>query len=122
MPTIGIERYPNSTKCSTVLRTRMDDRAERLAMLGEPFADDATRLATTARDLVRQAVWIIGGDGWAYDIGSGGLDHVLSSGRNVNILVLDTEVYSNTGGVTGWNAGVALEFGLTPEPSNVLQP
>ena len=49
-------------------------------------------------DLVNKGVWIIGGDGWAYDIGFGGLDHVLCSGRNVNILVLDTEVYSNTGG------------------------
>ena len=51
-----------------------------------------------ARTLVRRSVWIVGGDGWAYDIGAGGLDHVLGSGRNVNILVLDTEVYSNTGG------------------------
>jgi pyruvate-ferredoxin/flavodoxin oxidoreductase len=58
----------------------------------------AHRLATLAGSLVRQGVWIIGGDGWAYDIGFGGLDHVLSSGRDVNILVLDTEVYSNTGG------------------------
>ncbi len=48
--------------------------------------------------LVRKSVWIFGGDGWAYDIGYGGLDHVLSSGRDVNILVMDTEVYSNTGG------------------------
>ena len=48
--------------------------------------------------LVQTSVWIVGGDGWAYDIGFGGLDHVLASGRNVNILVLDTEVYSNTGG------------------------
>ncbi len=47
---------------------------------------------------MRKTVWIVGGDGWAYDIGAGGLDHVLGSGRNVNILVLDTEVYSNTGG------------------------
>jgi pyruvate-ferredoxin/flavodoxin oxidoreductase len=47
---------------------------------------------------VRRSVWLVGGDGWAYDIGSGGLDHVLASGRNVNVLVLDTEVYSNTGG------------------------
>jgi pyruvate-ferredoxin/flavodoxin oxidoreductase len=50
------------------------------------------------RSLVRKSIWIIGGDGWAYDIGFGGLDHVLASGRNVNVLVLDTEVYSNTGG------------------------
>ena len=47
---------------------------------------------------MRKSVWIVGGDGWAYDIGYGGLDHVLASGRNVNVLVLDTEVYSNTGG------------------------
>jgi pyruvate-ferredoxin/flavodoxin oxidoreductase len=61
-------------------------------------AADARQLMTLTTDLVRQGVWIIGGDGWAYDIGFGGLDQVLSSGRNVNILVLDTEVYSNTGG------------------------
>ena len=48
--------------------------------------------------LVKKSVWIVGGDGWAYDIGYGGLDHVLASGRNVNVLVMDTEVYSNTGG------------------------
>ena len=59
---------------------------------------DAARLITVAGNLVRQGVWLIGGDGWAYDIGFGGLDHVLSSGRDVNVLVLDTEVYSNTGG------------------------
>ena len=51
-----------------------------------------------ADSLVKRSVWIVGGDGWAYDIGYGGLDHVLASGRNVNVLVLDTEVYSNTGG------------------------
>ena len=56
------------------------------------------RLRTITKHLVRKSVWIVGGDGWAYDIGYGGLDHVLASGRNVNILVLDTEVYSNTGG------------------------
>jgi pyruvate-ferredoxin/flavodoxin oxidoreductase len=61
-------------------------------------AELARRLIALSGDLVRRAVWIIGGDGWAYDIGYGGLDQVLSSGRNVNILVLDTEVYSNTGG------------------------
>src|SRR5659263_625195 len=57
-----------------------------------------TALLSLADELVEKAVWIIGGDGWAYDIGFGGLDHILGSGRNVNILVLDTEVYSNTGG------------------------
>ncbi len=59
---------------------------------------EAKDLLTLADALVKKAVWIVGGDGWAYDIGYGGLDHVLASGRNVNILVLDTEVYSNTGG------------------------
>ncbi len=58
----------------------------------------ARRLLGLADSLVRKSVWIVGGDGWAYDIGFGGLDHVLASGRDVNILVLDTEVYSNTGG------------------------
>jgi pyruvate-ferredoxin/flavodoxin oxidoreductase len=55
-------------------------------------------LLAVADNLVRRSVWIVGGDGWAYDIGYGGLDHVLASGRDVNVLVLDTEVYSNTGG------------------------
>jgi pyruvate-ferredoxin/flavodoxin oxidoreductase len=62
-----------------------------------PSADGKALLAI-ADMLVKKSVWIVGGDGWAYDIGYGGLDHVLASGRNVNILVLDTEVYSNTGG------------------------
>ena len=61
----------------------------------EPAVAD---LQSVVDHLVRRSVWIVGGDGWAYDIGSGGLDHVLASGRNVNVLVLDTEVYSNTGG------------------------
>jgi len=56
------------------------------------------QLLTVADHLVRRSVWIVGGDGWAYDIGSGGLDHVLASGRDVNVMVMDTEVYSNTGG------------------------
>ena len=59
---------------------------------------EAARLRTIADDLVTKSFWIVGGDGWAYDIGFGGLDHVLGSGRDVNVLVLDTEVYSNTGG------------------------
>jgi pyruvate-ferredoxin/flavodoxin oxidoreductase len=68
---------------------------QRLADASGPAADD---LRSVLDHLIRRSVWIIGGDGWAYDIGSGGLDHVLASGRNVNVLVLDTEVYSNTGG------------------------
>ena len=75
---------------------------ERVAMLKEKLASstepDAKRLLEIADMLVKKSVWILGGDGWAYDIGYGGLDHVLACGRNVNVLVLDTEVYSNTGG------------------------
>jgi pyruvate-ferredoxin/flavodoxin oxidoreductase len=76
-------------------RERVAQLQARLAHLATPAAD---RLAAVAEYLIRRSVWIIGGDGWAYDIGFGGLDHVLSSGEDVNILVLDTEVYSNTGG------------------------
>ena len=72
--------------------------AELRARLAAISDSRARRLEAIADDLVRRSVWIVGGDGWAYDIGFGGLDHVLGSGRNVNILVLDTEVYSNTGG------------------------
>ena len=61
-------------------------------------SDKVTALISVADFLVKKSVWAIGGDGWAYDIGFGGLDHVLASGRNINLLVLDTEVYSNTGG------------------------
>jgi len=74
-------------------------RGERLrAALAKVSSPTAAVLDRAADGLVRKSVWMVGGDGWAYDIGYGGLDHVLASGRNINILVLDTEVYSNTGG------------------------
>jgi pyruvate-ferredoxin/flavodoxin oxidoreductase len=79
-------------------RVRVDKLRGILAGITGEHAADARMLAALSTDLVKQGIWIIGGDGWAYDIGYGGLDQVLSSGRNVNILVLDTEVYSNTGG------------------------
>jgi pyruvate-ferredoxin/flavodoxin oxidoreductase len=82
----------------TLQRQRVDRLREALARVDGPRASDARHLLALAGELVRKGVWIIGGDGWAYDIGFGGVDQVLSSGRNVNILVLDTEVYSNTGG------------------------
>jgi pyruvate-ferredoxin/flavodoxin oxidoreductase len=94
-----------------ILDNREDDETEvaaqraaigalstRLVELAGAGDGDASRLLALVGALERRGVWIIGGDGWAYDIGFGGLDHVLASGRNVNILVLDTEVYSNTGG------------------------
>ncbi len=76
-------------------RARIEDLRKALAGIDSA---EARNLESLADYLAKKSVWIIGGDGWAYDIGFGGLDHVLSSGRNVNILVLDTEVYSNTGG------------------------
>jgi pyruvate-ferredoxin/flavodoxin oxidoreductase len=76
-------------------RERIAILQDKLAALGTP---QAKRLSLLADYLVKKSVWILGGDGWAYDIGYGGLDHVMASGRNVNILVMDTEVYSNTGG------------------------
>jgi pyruvate-ferredoxin/flavodoxin oxidoreductase len=72
--------------------------AELKTMLNALDNEKAAALLSIVDHLVRRSIWLIGGDGWAYDIGAGGLDHVLASGRNVNILVLDTEVYSNTGG------------------------
>ncbi|MFZ1528999.1 MAG: pyruvate:ferredoxin (flavodoxin) oxidoreductase [Ferruginibacter sp.] len=76
-------------------RMRVEKLKTQLRGMGE---SKAKHLLSVADLLVRRSIWIVGGDGWAYDIGSGGLDHVLASGRDVNILVLDTEVYSNTGG------------------------
>ena len=76
-------------------RERIAELLRRLDGLDHPLVPD---LLSVIDHLIRRSVWIVGGDGWAYDIGSGGLDHVLASGRNVNVLVLDTEVYSNTGG------------------------
>jgi pyruvate-ferredoxin/flavodoxin oxidoreductase len=76
-------------------RERVALLKKRLEQLNTP---EATMLHSLADSLVKKSVWIVGGDGWAYDIGFGGLDHVLASGRDVNVLVLDTEVYSNTGG------------------------
>jgi pyruvate-ferredoxin/flavodoxin oxidoreductase len=69
--------------------------------------------------LVKKSVWIVGGDGWAYDIGYGGLDHVIASGRNVNILVLDTEVYSNTGGQCSKSTptGAVAKFAAAGKPT-----
>jgi pyruvate-ferredoxin/flavodoxin oxidoreductase len=87
--------------------TGIHEQRERVAELKELLRTDAINRVSTAQTLLqladslcKKSVWIVGGDGWAYDIGFGGVDHILASGRNVNILVLDTEVYSNTGGQT----------------------
>ena len=76
-------------------RVRVAELKTKLLKIGTEAARD---LLSVVDHLIRRSIWIVGGDGWAYDIGYGGLDHVLASGRNVNVLVLDTEVYSNTGG------------------------
>jgi pyruvate-ferredoxin/flavodoxin oxidoreductase len=99
--------------------------AEVTARLDQLAADESvtdqriTRLRSIAAELERRSVWLVGGDGWAYDIGFGGLDHVLSSGRNVNILVLDTEVYSNTGGQASKATprGAVAKFAVSGKPS-----
>lgn len=96
---------------------RQQALAERLEELDGPLVDD---LKSVADHLLRRSVWIIGGDGWAYDIGSGGLDHVLASGRNVNILVMDTEVYSNTGGQSSKSTplGAIAKFATAGKTTN----
>jgi pyruvate-ferredoxin/flavodoxin oxidoreductase len=101
-PQLGTARVREILDARQVTQDEVDAQRRRIAALDAELArmDDrrAGELRTLAEHLVRRSVWIVGGDGWAYDIGYGGLDHVLATGRNVNILVLDTEVYSNTGG------------------------
>jgi pyruvate-ferredoxin/flavodoxin oxidoreductase len=102
-------------------RERVATLKERLMQMNSPAARNLLSLADY---LVKKSVWIIGGDGWAYDIGYGGLDHVLASGKNVNILVLDTEVYSNTGGqmskATPRGAVAKFAAGGKPRPKKDL--
>ena len=108
---IGPDLAAGLLEAKQVTDTDISEQRERVAALkqqlegllhnpGTPEAvlADARQLLSLADVLVKRSIWIVGGDGWAYDIGYGGLDHVLASGRNVNVLVLDTEVYSNTGG------------------------
>ena len=98
------------------------EQRERVKALKEKLknvnSSDAKQLLSLADYLVKKSVWILGGDGWAYDIGYGGLDHVLASGRNVNVLVLDTEVYSNTGGQMSKSTplGAVAKFAAAGKP------
>ncbi len=99
-------------------------QSERVALLLEKLdgvpGHKAKDLRSVADHLLRRSVWIVGGDGWAYDIGSSGVDHVLASGRNVNILVLDTEVYSNTGGQSSKSTpiGAVAKFATAGKQTN----
>src|SRR5262252_1851312 len=96
-------------------RERVAALRRELARLDAP---EARRLETLADYLVKKSVWLVGGDGWAYDIGYGGLDHVLANRRDVNILVMDTEVYSNTGGQQSKSTplGAAVKFAAAGKP------
>jgi pyruvate-ferredoxin/flavodoxin oxidoreductase len=96
-------------------RKRIAELDQRLSALNHP---DLRDLAALTGALVRKSVWMVGGDGWAYDIGYGGLDHVFASGRNVKILVLDTEVYSNTGGQMSKSTprGAVAKFAAAGKP------
>jgi pyruvate-ferredoxin/flavodoxin oxidoreductase len=106
----------------------LQEQRDRIAALKQKLAGmktaEAQDLLAVADTLAKKSVWAIGGDGWAYDIGYGGLDHVLASGENVNILVLDTEVYSNTGGqmskATPLGAVAKFAFGGKPRPKKDL--
>jgi pyruvate-ferredoxin/flavodoxin oxidoreductase len=101
-PTVGPDLADAILTAEQADEAAIHDQRERITQLRDRLAarpgPEATRLAGLAEALVRKSVWIVGGDGWAYDIGFGGLDHVLASGHNVKVLILDTELYSNTGG------------------------
>jgi pyruvate-ferredoxin/flavodoxin oxidoreductase len=104
--------------------TQINEQRERVTILKQKLAtvksSDARNLAAIADALVRKSVWILGGDGWAYDIGYGGLDHVLGSGKNINVLVLDTETYSNTGGQMSKSTprGAVAKFAAAGKPTS----
>jgi pyruvate-ferredoxin/flavodoxin oxidoreductase len=95
--------YDELAEADQIKQEGIEKQRERVKALRDKLAgmngnERVQSLLNVADFLVSKSVWVIGGDGWAYDIGYGGLDHVMASGRNVNVLVLDTEVYSNTGG------------------------
>ena len=105
----------NATQLKDIDILEQEKRVDALKQQLEYIEDDkAKRLVQLADSLVKKSIWIIGGDGWAYDIGYGGLDHVIASGENVNILVLDNEVYDNTGGqaskATPYGASAKFSF------------
>lgn len=101
-PLLGDELVNDLINTPQNLESEIKKQRDRVSLLKDRLRDsdslDAKHLMSIADQLVHRSVWLIGGDGWAYDIGAGGLDHTLATGRNINVLVLDTEVYSNTGG------------------------
>jgi pyruvate-ferredoxin/flavodoxin oxidoreductase len=123
-PEIGVELVAALLTSPQKTETEMGEQRKRVLALRERLAgnesSDARNLLAIADTLVRKSVWILGGDGWAFDIGFGGLDHVLGSGKNVNVLVLDTEVYSNTGGQASKATprGAVAKFAAAGKPNS----
>ncbi len=121
---IGAELAAGLVGASQKTEAEIDAQRQRVAALRAVLAgnsiSDAKNLLAIADTLVRKSVWILGGDGWAFDIGFGGLDHVLGSGKNVNVLVLDTEVYSNTGGQASKATprGAVAKFAASGKPTS----
>jgi pyruvate-ferredoxin/flavodoxin oxidoreductase len=116
---IGVELVEkisnNKEENETAIAEQRKNVAELVQKCNQIKTDDSLHLMNLADNLCKKSVWIVGGDGWAYDIGFGGLDHILNSGENVNVLVLDTEVYSNTGGQTSKStpAGAIARFSVS---------
>ena len=121
---IGPELAADLVNAQQSTETEIDAQRGRVSILRAKLAgidsSDARNLLAIADSLVRKSVWILGGDGWAFDIGFGGLDHVLGSGKNVNVLVLDTEVYSNTGGQSSKATprGAVAKFAAAGKPNS----
>jgi len=121
---IGAELAADLVGATQKTEAEINQQRERVSLLRERLAHnespDARNLLAIADTLVRKSVWILGGDGWAYDIGFGGLDHVLGSGKNVNVLVLDTGVYSNTGGQASKSTprGAVAKFAASGKPNS----
>lgn len=110
-PQLDAELVQTIIQAPQVYESDIIEQRQRVQLLKEQLkhtdAAAAKQLLSIADQLVRRSVWLLGGDGWAYDIGYGGLDHAMASGKNINILVLDTEVYSNTGGQASKSTPVA---------------
>ena len=121
---IGPELAAGLVGAAQKTEAEIDAQRARVELLRQKLAgntsSDAKNLLAIADTLVRKSVWILGGDGWAFDIGFGGLDHVLGSGKNVNVLVLDTEVYSNTGGQASKATprGAVAKFAASGKPTS----
>ncbi len=122
-PGVGSDLAENILLANQKDEAGIYDQRERIVALKQRLlqikSPEAKRLLALADMLVRKSVWIIGGDGWGYDIGYGGLDHVLASGRNVKVLLLDTEVYSNTGGQASKSTprGAVAKFAASGKPA-----